>query len=158
MILRQLIQTGRRFCECRTQDFVPDSENCLVLIVYSAQDRFFAQAIDADDPEIESAISHYLAESDAIAYLTIRRQLKDSQAELPEPIGREPMDRLTITAATGEMICSSTYLLQAGPTQGSLKLIPRNRSTCRTRNLLEPATESYQERSQQSQEPHLQFG
>lgn len=140
MILRQLIQTGRRFCECRTQDFIPSSEDTIVVIAYSIHDQFHAHSFDCQDAAIVPQVRTWLQENDAIAYILVRRSPKNLQSEFPFPIGRSPMDRVSITAATPDAFLQSSFLIDFREHIGQYRLIETNLSSSQTeyssRNLL----------------------
>lgn len=123
MILGQLIQAGRRFCECRSNDFIPESDERLVLISYSIRDRVYARSIGAQDEEFASFARRWLDATHAVGYLLIRRHPRELQRELPAPVGRSPMDRITMVAAIGHEIGQSTFYLQKGSVPGAYRLI-----------------------------------
>ncbi|EDY84068.1 hypothetical protein VDG1235_3696 [Verrucomicrobiia bacterium DG1235] len=128
MILGQLIQTGRRFCECRSSDFVPDSEDEIIVIAYSIQDKFLAHSFDIELPNLKARVKDWLFEIEAVAYILIRRELHRSQTEFPFPIGREPMDRVIITAATRHAFDVVAYFLEERKNLDAYKLVPTKSS------------------------------
>lgn len=124
MILGQLIQTGRRFCECRSNDFIPKSEDRLVVMSYSIHDHFQAHSFDADDAGLVEEIRRKLIEHESIAYILIQRVNHRRQSELPFPIGRKPMHRITLTAATQHDFLSESYYLEKVWNIDAFRLIP----------------------------------
>lgn len=54
----------------------------------------------------------WLVDQEAVAYLIIERKGHHNQAELPSPVGRKPMLRLTHTAATRTECEILTYLVE----------------------------------------------
>lgn len=128
MILGQLIQTGRRFCECRSRDFIPTSEERLVVISYSIHDQMHAHSFEADSPDLVSEVRETLFQSEAIAYILIQRVNHRRQTEFPAPIGRKPMDRITLTAATHRDTLSESYYLEKVRALGAYRLIPTSRT------------------------------
>lgn len=96
-----------------------------MLIAYTVNDEFISQSMDADSFDLHEQMRSYLNESVAIAYILVRRHIKNLQAELPSPVGRLPMDRITITAATEDTILSISHLLQPSPKTGGYKLISK---------------------------------
>ncbi|MDQ8203702.1 hypothetical protein [Pelagicoccus sp. SDUM812003] len=126
MILGQLIQTGRRFCECRSRDFIPESEDTIVVIAYSIHDRFLAHSFDISLPNLNSAINAWLEQCEAIAYILIHREPKNYQEELPSPIGRPRMDRISLTAATTDSFKLCSFYLQESSEPDAYRLIETN--------------------------------
>ena len=131
---------GRRFCECRSRDFIPRSERKIIVIAYSIHDEFIAHSFEAEAPDLDESIIQWLKAKTAIAYILLQRESKNLQEEFPSPLGREPMDRLTISAATEDVFRVSTFYLQENARQTRCNLIettehPYSRS-CGTRNLL----------------------
>jgi len=124
MILGQLLQTGRRFCECRSDDFIPKGEESIVVISYTIHDQFLASSYEIDAPDLESEIRAKLLEVEAIAYIMIQRIDHRQQSELPLPIGRAPMDRITLTAATEDSFLSESFYLEEALDAQAFRLIP----------------------------------
>ncbi|MBC2604684.1 hypothetical protein [Pelagicoccus albus] len=124
MILGQLIQTGRRFCECRSADFVPSSDERVIVLFYTIHDRLEAHSFETNTPTLISEIQEKLLESQAVAYILIHRRMRDSQPELPFPFGREPMDRIVLTAATEDRFETESYYLERREKVGAFKLLP----------------------------------
>ena len=127
MILGQLIQTGRRFCECRSRDFIPESSDRIVTLSYSQSDRFIGRSMEMTSLDLEREIHEWLESTQAIAYILITRHIKNNQRELPAPIGRTPMDTLTITAATPSDLSYATYHIETVKGVDACRLIPTNR-------------------------------
>ncbi|MDQ8179798.1 hypothetical protein [Pelagicoccus sp. SDUM812005] len=132
MILGQLIQTGRRFCECRSNDFVPKSEDTVIVLAYTIQDKFLAHSFDTDLPELKGTIKDWLFDIEAVGYLLIRRKPPGVQREFPSPIGREPMDQITLTAATEYEFKVVSYFLDEIEGLDSYRLVPTNCAEGRT--------------------------
>lgn len=129
MILGQLIQTGRRFCECRSADFIPGCDTLHTLMAYGSDDRFSARQFGTaifHDPEPARA---WLDERSAIAYILISRDFDRSQAELPPPIGLQREPALMITAATEDSLARSLYTVTrlTDPVAARLNPIPLTR-------------------------------
>lgn len=124
MILGQLIQTGRRFCECRSNDFIPKSEDTVVVIAYTIHDQFVAHSFDKNLFDIMGAIKTWLFRSEAVGYLTIRRKCHGSQCEFPAPIGRIPMDHVTLTAATQTDFKVVSFFLERIDGMNANRLVP----------------------------------
>lgn len=124
MILGQLIQTGRRFCECRSSDFIPKSEDTVVVIAYSIDDKFLAHSFDTDLLDLKGAIRTWLLQIKAVGYLLIRRKPHGLQREFPSPLGRHPMDQVTLTAATKEEFTVVSYYLEEISGLDSYRLVP----------------------------------
>ncbi|MDQ8186878.1 hypothetical protein [Pelagicoccus sp. SDUM812002] len=124
MILGQLIQTGRHFCECRSHDFIPKSEETVVVISYTIHDQFKAHSFDTDLLDIKRAIKSWLFQVEAVGYLLIRRKLHGAQREFPSPIGRLPMDRVTLTAATQHDFKVVSFYLEKVTELDSFRLVP----------------------------------
>ncbi|MBK1879986.1 hypothetical protein [Pelagicoccus mobilis] len=123
MILGQLIQTGRHFCECRSHDFIPKSEDRLVVISYCIHDQLLAHSFDHADWELEKRIREKLQEIEAVAYILIQRINHRSQTEFPSPIGRSPMDRVILTAATPRDFLTEAYYLEKATSVEAYRLI-----------------------------------
>lgn len=123
MILGQLIQVGRRFCECRSNDFVPKSEEEIVVIAYTIHDQFRASSFDLKLPGKMAAITSWLHRNEAVAYIMLRRELYQNQTEFPAPIGRTPMDRVIVTAATWQDFETKSYFLSERAPRDSYKLL-----------------------------------
>lgn len=98
----------------------------MVVVAYTVADCFVARTLDADDLEAATDLQQWLQSSMALAYLIITRHAKNVQGELPAPIGRPPMDRVTITAATPEASVSVTFLVEPRPKQLACRLIKAN--------------------------------
>lgn len=124
MILGQLIQTGRRFCECRSHDFVPKTEGRVVVVAYTIHDEFLAHSFDLSFFELKHTIKTWLARSEAVAYLLIRRKPHGLQHEFPAPIGRDPMDKITLTAATQNEFKAVSFYLEEIPKLNAFRLLP----------------------------------
>ncbi len=112
MILRQLINTGRHFCECRSRDFIPESEDRITVIAYSIHDTIEAKSFDRDNFRLESEIKTWLEGFSAIGYLLINREPANLHPELPFPISHAPIDRVTIIAATAEGYRQAVYSIE----------------------------------------------
>lgn len=126
MILGQLIQTGRRFCECRSHDFVPKTDSRVVVIAYTIHDEFLARSFDLSSFELKGAIKAWLLRSEAVAYLLIRRRAPGFQHEFPSPIGRAPMDRITLSAATRNEFKVVSFYLEEISKLNAFRLVPAN--------------------------------
>ncbi len=124
MILGQLIRTGRHFCECRSSDFIPKSEDGIVAIAYTIHDEVLAHSFDVELFDLMGSISAWLQRSEAIGYILIRRQNHHFQSEFPSPIGRKPMDRVILTAATERDFKVESFYLEEREALGAYKLIP----------------------------------
>lgn len=124
MILGQLIQTGRHFCECRSNDFIPKSEDTVVAIAYTIHDTFLAHSFDTDLPDLKGEIKTWLFQTEAVGYLLIRRKPRDQQRELPSPVGRIPMDQVFLTAATLHGFQLASYFLEEVQDLDSYRLVP----------------------------------
>lgn len=124
MILGQLLQTGRRLCECRSSDFVPDTEGEIVVINYSLHDQFSAHSFDLELPKLAETIREWLMNNNAVGYLVIRRSNHRYQQEFPAPLGREPMDRIYLTAATDRQFQFESYYLKTCAATAGFKLLP----------------------------------
>ncbi|MEM9157860.1 MAG: hypothetical protein AAGB46_02330 [Verrucomicrobiota bacterium] len=109
MILGQLIQTGRRFCECRSQDFIPLTDALHTIIAYNADDRFVARSIDEHAKEPELILHDWLTENAALAYVLISLNYNPDQGEFPPPLGRTSSHPITITASMPEGMQHATY-------------------------------------------------
>ena len=128
MILGQLIQTGRQFCECRSKDFIPKSEDQLVVISYCIHDQLLAHSFDTADRDLQNRIREKLKQSEAVAYILIQRVNHRSQTEFPAPIGRSPMDRVILTAATPRHFLTEAYYLEKATSVDAYRLIPTSLS------------------------------
>lgn len=122
MILGQLIQTGRHFCECRSIDFVPATSDEIVLIAYSAGERFLARSLSHEAFDVHSEIQSWFAEVQAIAYMAITRPKADEQADESISIEDRPVDFVTITAGTAQSLLSASFLLEELNDLGTFKL------------------------------------
>lgn len=129
MILGQLIQTGRRFCECRSEDFIPKSEDEIVVLAYSIHDQFVAHSFDTDILDLGRRIRSWLQDSEAIGYILIRRQGHHFQCEFPFPIGRPLMDKVILTAATERSFQTKAFYLEERKELSAYKLIPTSSGT-----------------------------
>ena len=126
MILGQLLQTGRRFCECRSQEFIPQTDAQHTVIAYTADDRFSARSIDEHTTQPE--LQDWLSETSALAYVLISLNFNPYQKELPAPVGKHGPKTLTITATTPEAVQYATFeIVPCDQTQG-MKLTPSNSS------------------------------
>lgn len=126
VILGQLIQAGRRFCECRSHDFIPKSDDAVVVIAYSIHDEFSARSFDVDDPPLEDTIASWLEATLAIGYILVTREPKNLQNELPSPVGRVPMDRITFSVATAQRLEFCSFYVLETPQLNACNLIPTN--------------------------------
>lgn len=124
MILGQLIQAGRRFCECRSKDFIPESEDTIVVVAYSIHGKFLAHSFDTDLGNLRAAIKTWLFSLDPVGYLLIQKESHGSQQEFSAPIGRSPMDRLTLTAATHQDFKTEAYYLAEVSSLDTYRLLP----------------------------------
>ncbi len=122
MILGQLIQMGRRFCECRSQDFIPESDDVAVVLAYSMSDSFIAHSFDIAEPDAGEKIRAWLETNRAIAYILVTRHFDDLQEELPAPIGRPHQERLSIVAATSDNHSYATFVIDRRPRANAVKL------------------------------------
>ncbi len=151
MILGQLIQTGRRFCECRSNDFIPKSEDNVVVVAYTINDRFLAHSFDTALSDLKEAIKSWLYQIEAVGYLLIRRKPHGPQKEFPSPIGRKPMDHVTLTAATKDEFKLVSYFLEEIQGLDSYRLVPTNCTESRSEetryNLFRFSEETAQEDS-----------
>lgn len=132
MILGQLIHTGRRFCECRSNDFIPKSEETVVVVAYTIDDKFLAHSFDTDLPDLKGAMRTWLQQIAAVGYLLIRRKPHGLQREFPYPVGRRPMDQVTLTAATKEEFTIVSYFLEEIRGLDSYRLVPAQSHTTRS--------------------------
>ncbi len=132
MILGQLIRSGRHFCECRSNDFIPKSEDGIVAIAYTIHDEILAHSFDVELFDLMGSISAWLQRSEAIGYILIRRQNHHFQSEFPSPIGRKPMDRVILTAATERDFKVESFYLEEREALGAYKLIPASNADSET--------------------------
>lgn len=114
---------GRRFCECRSQDFIPKSDEHTVVLAYSMSDVFKARSFDARDGSQEERIRDWLEDYRAIAYILVSLHYDDHQAELPAPIGRPRQRRLSIAAATSDKHSYATFAIENRTRARSVKLV-----------------------------------
>lgn len=124
MILGQLIQTGRHFCECRSNDFVPKSEDTVVVIAYSIHDTFLAHSFDTSLYNLTGAIKTWLFNVEPVGYLLVQRKSHGFQHEFPSPIGRDPMDQVTLTAATHREFEVVSFFLEEIEGLDAYRLVP----------------------------------
>lgn len=123
MILGQLIQAGRRFCECRSRDFIPSNEDVIVVIAYSIHDEFHARSFDIGQPGLADEIQAWLRARESFAWLYIQKEAQSRQIELPRPVGRQPMDRIYLTAATETERETVQYLLEPAGSRDACRLV-----------------------------------
>gem|GEM_PF-5317770 len=148
MILGQLVQTGRRFCECRSHDFIPRSDTVHTIISYTVNDRFLARNFSEPYPaETHHELHEWMASVTAIAYIQISRYSNPSQAEFPPPLGYHSGDILTITAATPEALTHATFSITWLRNPQAVRLVnlnsrPHPSSFARQNHFLEVLAES----------------
>lgn len=136
MILGQLIQTGRRFCECRSNDFIPKSEDTVVVIAYNIHDKFLAHSFDKSLQNLTGTIKTWLFSVEPVGYLLIKRETHGFQHEFPSPIGRAPMDQVTLTAATHRDFQIVSFFLEETTALDAYRLIPTSCPTKRSQQEL----------------------
>ncbi len=151
MILGQLIQTGRRFCECRSNDFIPKSEDSVVVIAYSIHDKFLAHSFDTSLFNLTGAIKTWLFNVEPVGYLLIQRKSHGFQHEFPSPLGRDPMDQVTLTAATHRDFEIVSFFLEEIEGLDAYRLVPTTCTGSKTKaasknffHIQHPATQSVQ--------------
>lgn len=103
----------------------------MIVIAYSIHDQFIAHSFDTDLFDLVGAIRTWLYSSEAVGYLLIRRASHGSQGELPSPIGRTPMDRVTLTAATQHGIEVVSFFLEEIKGIEAYRLVPTKASYSR---------------------------
>ncbi len=114
---------GRRFCECRSQDFIPKSDEHIVVLAYSMNDVFKARSFDVRDSAQIESIRDWLEDYRAIAYILVALHHDDRQAELPAPIGRPCQPRLSIAAATSDKHSYATFAIENRSRASAVKLV-----------------------------------
>lgn len=101
---------------------MPENESQITLLAYTIQDNLLAKRFEQTETDLTESMIDWLVTLEAVAYLSIERYDHSDQAELPFPVGREPMDRLTHTAATREEFEILTYLMESKPHLDACKL------------------------------------
>lgn len=124
MILGQLIQTGRRFCECRSRDYIPETDDLHTAIAYSVTDRFVARSFSESSPTANDEFHEWLKSQDAIAYILLSLNFNPRQDEFPPPLGGQFRNCLAITGAVPEGLTVAHFRFDWSDKAASAKLTP----------------------------------
>ena len=127
MILGQLVQTGRRFCECRSRDFIPRTDTVHTLVCYTVNDRFLARTFNESYPtETHEELRRWMEKVAAVAYIQISRNDNPDQIEFPPPLGHHSGPTLTITAAKPDAIQHATFSIHRLRKPRAVRLVNSN--------------------------------
>lgn len=127
MILGQLVQTGRRFCECRSKDYIPRTDTIHTLVCYTVNDRFLARTFNESYPaETHEELRKWMDQIAAVAYIQISRNDNPSQAEFPPPVGHQSGSTLTIAAAKPDAIQHATFSIRQLRKPQAVRLVKLN--------------------------------
>lgn len=124
MILEQLVQTARRFCECRPGNYLPQDDLLHTALAYCVNDRLEARKFDGRQEPIPQSVKAWLDDCQAIAYALISLRSRTSQPEFPPPIGRELRPLLSISAATDEDQLHLGFRIHPAPSGDAYRLVP----------------------------------
>lgn len=123
MIVGQLIQAGKRFCEHRPNHFLPKSDLQHTFLAYNVMDELDIKTFDESAHESQDTVHQWLIESDSIAYIIISRRFDNLQTEFPTPIGTCNKRTITITAATSTCLAQMNFVNYGELSELPLKLI-----------------------------------
>lgn len=123
MILGQLIQAGKQFCECRSREFLPESDFHHTFVAYNVMDALDCRVFETDEIVSSERIREWLIERDSIAYFVISRNFDNKQDEFPAPLGQSLEKRVTITAATDTMLGQMSFVVRGDLAELPIKLI-----------------------------------
>ncbi|MCH6258635.1 hypothetical protein MLD52_18890 [Puniceicoccaceae bacterium K14] len=123
MIIGQLIQAGKKFCEYRSQDFLPTTDTQHTFLAYNVFDSLDTQVFNENSLEDAKRVSKWLKDHDSIAYIIISRQFNNTQREFPAPLGVSLQKTITITAAISDTLAQMNFEVRGETGEMPLKLI-----------------------------------
>jgi len=103
---------------------MPEDASQATVLVYTLHDRFRIGRFDKTDKSINFEIADWVIKQDAAAYLCTELSPQGEQQELPQPIGRPPMDLITQVAASPRALSRLRYYVEPMRALDACRLLP----------------------------------